>query len=55
MHGWQMLYPSSQRAAYDELAKAVLVNHPHGNGPATPCDEERGKAQAKTQGRQKRG
>jgi curved DNA-binding protein CbpA len=37
MHGWQMMYPVSQHATYDELAKAVLRNAPHGNGPGA-CD-----------------
>ncbi|HXE88881.1 MAG TPA: J domain-containing protein [Hyphomicrobiaceae bacterium] len=42
MHGWQMRYPASQRATYDELAGLILRNHPHGNGPGPGCDEERG-------------
>jgi len=33
MHGWQMVYPSSERATYDKLARLVLRNHPHGNAP----------------------
>jgi DnaJ domain len=41
MHGWQMRYPSSQRATYDELAKLILRNHPHGNGPGPGCDDNR--------------
>jgi hypothetical protein len=53
MHGWQMLYPSSQRSTYDGLAKLVLLNRPHGNDPG--CDDERGNAQTKQHGRQKRG
>jgi curved DNA-binding protein CbpA len=39
LHGWQMRYPVSQRATYDELAKQVLRNHPHGNGPAAGCKD----------------
>jgi hypothetical protein len=46
MHGWQLLYPLSRRATYDELAKLILRNHPHGNGPAESC------APAKAQGKQ---
>jgi hypothetical protein len=45
MHGWQLLYPSSRRSTYDELAKLILRNHPHGNGPAESC------APAKAQGK----
>jgi hypothetical protein len=39
MHGWQIRYPSSQRATYDELARLILRNHPHGNGPGAGCEE----------------
>lgn len=45
MHGWQMMYPTSQRAAYDELAKLVLLNRPHGNGPPTACEDSRPRPQ----------
>lgn len=37
MHGWQMIYPSSARATYDKIAKLVLRNYPHGNGPGAGC------------------
>ena len=47
MHGWQIRYPSSQRATYDELAKLILRNHPHGNGPGAGCDEEKSKRKVK--------
>jgi hypothetical protein len=47
MHGWQIRYPSSQRATYDELANLILRNHPHGNGPGAGCDEEKSKRKAK--------
>jgi hypothetical protein len=47
VHGWQMLYPASQRATYDELAKLVLRNYPHGNGPGAGCDDARPKPQAR--------
>jgi curved DNA-binding protein CbpA len=40
MHGWQMVYPSSERATYDKLARLVLRNHPHGNGPGAGCSGE---------------
>ena len=43
MHGWQMVYPSSERATYDKLAKQVLRNDPHGNGPDPACSEARPK------------
>jgi hypothetical protein len=45
MHGWQMVYPSSERATYDKLAKQVLRNYPHGNAPG--CSPARPKAQAR--------
>jgi curved DNA-binding protein CbpA len=45
MHGWQMVYPSSERATYEKLAKQVLRNDPHGNGPDPACREVRHKAQ----------
>jgi curved DNA-binding protein CbpA len=51
MHGWQLRYPSSQRATYDELAKLILRNHPHGNGPGPGCDDDR---RAKTRAKQAR-
>jgi curved DNA-binding protein CbpA len=38
MHGWQMTYPSKERATYDKLARLVLRNYPHGNGPGAGCD-----------------
>jgi len=44
MHGWQMIYPSSERATYDKLAKLVLRNYPHGNGPGAGCSEGQTKA-----------
>jgi hypothetical protein len=47
MHGWQMIYPSSERATYDKLARQVLRNHPHGNGPAADCSDGRPKAQVR--------
>jgi curved DNA-binding protein CbpA len=47
MHGWQLTYPSSQREIYDELAKLVLRNHPHGNGPLAACEDAKGKAKRK--------
>jgi curved DNA-binding protein CbpA len=48
MHGWQLRYPSSQRSTYDEVAKLILRNHPHGNGPGPGCDDDRrAKARAK--------
>jgi curved DNA-binding protein CbpA len=52
MHGWQMRYPSSQRATYDELAGLILRNHPHGNGPGAGCEEA--EAKRKRQARRKR-
>jgi hypothetical protein len=54
MHGWQMKYPSSRRATYDEVAKLVLQNHPHGNGPGAGCEDARPKPQAKAEARRKR-
>jgi curved DNA-binding protein CbpA len=54
MHGWQMKYPSSRRATYDEIAKLVLQNHPHGNGPGADCEGARPKAQPKAQARRRR-
>ena len=47
MHGWQMRYPSSQRATYDELAGLILRNHPHGNGPGASCEEPKRKRQTR--------
>jgi DnaJ-like protein len=47
MHGWQMRYPLSQRATYDELASLILRNHPHGNGSGAGCDEAGRKRQAR--------
>jgi curved DNA-binding protein CbpA len=41
MHGWQMTYPSKERATYDKLAKLVLRNYPHGNGPGAGCGDGR--------------
>jgi hypothetical protein len=46
MHGWQIRYPSSQRATYDDLAKLILRNHPHGNGPGCGEAEPKRKRQA---------
>jgi curved DNA-binding protein CbpA len=43
MHGWQMMYPATQRGTYDELARLVLRNHPHGNGPPSVCEDARPK------------
>jgi hypothetical protein len=54
MHGWQMLYPSSQRATYDELAKLVLRNHPHGNAPGVACAEARRKPRPEKVARSRR-
>ncbi len=54
MHGWQMRYPASQRATYEEVAELVLRNHPHGNEPsAAGCRESRPK-QARRQARRRR-
>jgi hypothetical protein len=47
MHGWQMVYPSSERATYDKLARQVLRNHPHGNGPPAGCGNARPRAPAR--------
>ena len=47
MHGWQMVYPSSERATYDKLARQVLRNHPHGNGPGADCSDGRPRAPAR--------
>jgi hypothetical protein len=49
MHGWQMMYPASQRTTYDELAKLVLRNHPNGNGPSSACEDARPKPPSKQQ------
>ena len=54
MHGWQIRYPSSRRAIYDEVAKLVLQNHPHGNGPGAGCEDDKPKPQANAQARRKR-
>ena len=54
MHGWQIRYPSSRRATYDEVAKLVLQNHPHGNGPGAGCEDAKPKPQAKAQARRRR-
>jgi hypothetical protein len=55
MHGWQLRYPSSERASYDAIAKLVLRNHPHGNGPGASCGAERGKPKpAKKEARRRR-
>jgi len=47
MHGWQMTYPSSERATYDKLAKLVLRNYPHGNGPGAGCNVAEARPQAR--------
>jgi curved DNA-binding protein CbpA len=47
MHGWQMVYPSNERTTYDKLARQVLRNHPHGNGPGAACSDAGPKAQAR--------
>jgi curved DNA-binding protein CbpA len=47
MHGWRMLYPAAERAAYDGLAQLVLRNPPHGNGPAAACDGDKPKVKEK--------
>jgi len=44
IHGWQMIYPSSARATYDRIAKLVLRNYPHGNGPGAGCRKVPAKA-----------
>jgi hypothetical protein len=54
MHGWQMHYPVRERATYDELAKLVLRNYPHGNGPGAGCAEAKPAPRAKSQARRKR-
>jgi curved DNA-binding protein CbpA len=46
LHGWQMRYPVSQRSRYDELAKLMLRNHPHGNEPAA-CDDTKSKRKSR--------
>jgi curved DNA-binding protein CbpA len=51
MHGWQMTYPANQRETYDELAKLVLRNDPHGNGPGAGCDDAKPKRAKQTQRR----
>jgi curved DNA-binding protein CbpA len=47
MHGWQMTYPSSERATYDKVAKLVLRNYPHGNGPGAGCSEVQTRSRAR--------
>jgi len=47
MHGWQMVYPKSARATYDKLARQVLRNEPHGNGPDPACKDAGPKPQAR--------
>jgi curved DNA-binding protein CbpA len=54
MHGWQMLYPASERATYDGLAKLILSNYPHGNGPGAGCPEAKPRPRAKLQARRRR-
>jgi hypothetical protein len=54
MHGWQMRYPASQRATYDGLAKLVLRNHPHGNGPGAGCEDHQPKRRGKPEARRTR-
>ena len=46
IHGWQMVYPLTERASYDVLAKLVYRNYPHGNGPGARCGEGRQRPQA---------
>jgi hypothetical protein len=41
MHGWQLHYPVSQRAAYDTVAKLMVRNYPYGNGPGAGCEGPR--------------
>jgi hypothetical protein len=48
LHGWQMRYPLSQRATYEELAKLVLRNAPHGNEPAGSCEDIKSKRKSRT-------
>jgi hypothetical protein len=43
MHGWQMVYPASARATYDDLARQVLRNEPHGNDPACKGSKPQGR------------
>jgi curved DNA-binding protein CbpA len=50
MHGWQMVYPKGVRATYDKLAKQVLRNEPHGNGPEPACKKVAPKSQARRKG-----
>jgi curved DNA-binding protein CbpA len=47
VHGWQMIYPTSERATYDKIAQLVLRNHPHGNGPGAGCREAETRPQAR--------
>lgn len=55
MHGWQMIYPSSERATYDEIAKLVLRNYPHGNGPGAGCRKaKKRRAQSRSRARRSR-
>ncbi len=51
MHGWQLHYPASQRARYDDLANVMLRNRPHGNGPSGGCASDRRKAKRHSQRR----
>ena len=54
MHGWQMRYPLSERATYDKLARQVLRNHPHGNGPDGGCEQAKPKSRTKPRARPRR-
>jgi curved DNA-binding protein CbpA len=47
LHGWQIRYPLSQRTTYEELAKLVLRNAPHGNEPAADCDDTKSKRKSR--------
>jgi DnaJ domain len=43
IHGWQLIYPTTERVFYDPIIEAVHRSYLHGNGPGARCGEAKSK------------
>lgn len=41
VHGWQMIYPLSERTFYDRIADEIHRNYSHGDSPDAHCGKAR--------------
>ena len=46
VHGWQLVYPLTERALYDPIIEEVHRSYKHGNGPGARCAKPRREAVA---------